>query len=41
VAECSEVGWFDPADLPADALPWLAHSLQVHLLQRVWLDEVF
>jgi 8-oxo-dGTP diphosphatase len=41
VSECSEVGWFDPGDLPADALPWLAHSLQVHLLQRVWLDEVF
>jgi 8-oxo-dGTP diphosphatase len=41
VSECSEVAWFDPAALPDDALPWLARSLRIHLLQRVWLDELF
>ena len=41
VSECSEVGWFDPQELPADALPWLGRSLEKHLLQRVWLDELF
>lgn len=39
LAECSEVGWHDPADLPADALPWLAHALRVHLVEGRWLDE--
>ena len=39
VQECSEVGWFDPADLPADALPWLGHALRTHLLDRTWLDD--
>jgi len=37
--ECSEVGWFDPSDLPADALPWLGHALRTHLLERQWLDD--
>ncbi|HEX8497260.1 MAG TPA: NUDIX domain-containing protein [Actinomycetales bacterium] len=40
VSECSEVGWFQPDALPADALPWLARSLDLHLLRRVWLDEL-
>lgn len=41
VSECSEVAWFDVRDLPDDALPWLARSLDVHLIQGVWLDEAF
>lgn len=41
VSECSEVGWFDPAELPQDSLPWLARTLDIHLMQRIWLDEVF
>ena len=41
VSECSEVAWFDVAALPTDALPWLAKTLDVHLTQRVWLDEVW
>ncbi len=40
VSECSEVAWFDPAALPADALPWLARSLDLLLVQQVWLDEL-
>jgi 8-oxo-dGTP diphosphatase len=40
VSECSEVAWFDPRDLPADALPWLARSLDLLLHQGVWLDDV-
>ena len=43
VSECSEVGWFDPFQLPADALPWLAGTLE-HQLKREagrgdWLSE--
>lgn len=41
VSECSEVAWYDPQALPDDALPWLANSLEKHLLHRVWLDELF
>ena len=40
VAECSEVGWFDPAHLPPDALPWLGPTLQTHLVQGQWLIEL-
>lgn len=40
VSECSEVGWFDPAALPADALPWLARSLDLLLVRATWLDEL-
>lgn len=32
VSECSEVGWFDPADLPPDALDWLGPTLRRHLV---------
>jgi 8-oxo-dGTP diphosphatase len=39
VSESSEVGWFDPAHLPDDALPWLAQSLRTHLLDGVWLAD--
>lgn len=39
VAECSEVGWFDPEQLPEDALPWLATSLRRHLLDGRWLGD--
>ena len=39
VAECDEVAWFDPTDLPADALPWLGHALRTHLVDRTWLDD--
>lgn len=39
VAECSQVGWFDPAAAPADALPWLGSALRVHLLDGVWLAD--
>ena len=41
VSECSEVAWFAVRDLPEDALPWLARTLDVHLTRGVWLDEVF
>jgi 8-oxo-dGTP diphosphatase len=37
--ECSEVAWFDPTALPDDALPWLAHALRTHLVDRTWLDD--
>jgi len=37
--ECSEVGWFDPAALPGDALPWLGHALRTHLIDGTWLDD--
>lgn len=33
VAECSEVGWFFPDDLPADALDWLGPVLRRFLVQ--------
>lgn len=39
VSECSEVGWFDPEDLPDDALPWLTAALRRHLLERRWLAD--
>lgn len=39
VAECSEVAWHDPADLPEDCLPWLAATLAQHLDPRAWLHE--
>ena len=32
VAECSEVGWFAPDDLPPDALAWLGPVLHTHLV---------
>lgn len=37
--ECSQVGWFAPDDLPADALPWLATALRTHLLEGRWLAD--
>ncbi|MGN6242462.1 MAG: GNAT family N-acetyltransferase [Motilibacteraceae bacterium] len=39
VAECSEVGWFDPAQLPGDALPWLGTALRHHLLDGRWMAD--
>lgn len=41
VSECSQVGWFDPAALPEDSLPWLAAALDRHLVRGIWLDELF
>lgn len=41
VSECDAVDWFDPTDLPPDVLPWLARSIDTHLLRRVWFDELF
>ncbi len=40
LSECSQVGWFDPAALPDDALPWLASALQRHLVDGQWLGDV-
>jgi 8-oxo-dGTP diphosphatase len=37
--QTSEVGWFDPAALPPDCLPWLPGVLAAHLLQGAWLSE--
>ncbi|KQX66537.1 NUDIX domain-containing protein [Angustibacter sp. Root456] len=39
VAECSQVGWFDPAAVPDGALPWLGSALRTHLLDGVWLSD--
>lgn len=39
VAECSEVGWFAPQALPADALPWLARAVRTHLVEGSWIDD--
>ena len=43
VSECSEVGWFDPFQLPPDALPWLADTLKRQLGRESgrgdWLSE--
>ena len=39
VSECSKVQWFDPTNLPADALPWLGRALDTHLVRREWLYE--
>jgi 8-oxo-dGTP diphosphatase len=43
VSECSEVGWFDPFDLPPDALPWLQATLKRQLsmitTRGEWLTE--
>lgn len=39
VSECSQVGWFDPAAVPGDALPWLESALRTHLLDGVWLAD--
>jgi 8-oxo-dGTP diphosphatase len=35
VSECSEVAWFDVRELPDDALPWLARTLDIHLTGRL------
>ncbi|MGI9092463.1 MAG: NUDIX domain-containing protein, partial [Mycobacteriales bacterium] len=40
VSECSQVAWFEPGDLPLDALPWLARTLRSHLLQGEWFTEM-
>lgn len=40
VSECSQVAWFDPTQLPHDALPWLERTLQTLVLHGIWLDEV-
>ena len=39
VSECSEVAWFGPDALPADALPWLADTLAHQLGGGAWLSE--
>ena len=36
----SEVGWFDPDELPGDALPWLPGVLDAHLRGGVRLSEM-
>ncbi len=41
VSECAEVEWFRPGELPEDALPWLAKTLDAHLVRGIWLDEIF
>jgi hypothetical protein len=37
--ETAEVGWFEPLDLPEDALPWLARALRLLVVDGVWLDD--
>ncbi|MFB9995297.1 NUDIX domain-containing protein [Deinococcus oregonensis] len=37
--QTSEVAWMNPADLPADSLPWLGGVLALHLLQGEMLSE--
>lgn len=39
LAGTSEVGWFAPQDLPADALPWLPPILEAHLHGGVRVSE--
>lgn len=39
VAECSEIGWHSPDDLPADSLDWLGEALRAHLGPGPWLQE--
>lgn len=39
VAECSEIGWHHPDDLPADSLAWLDEALHAHLDRGPWLHE--
>ncbi len=39
VAECSEVAWHSPDNLPAESLGWLAGALRIHLADGHWLDE--
>ena len=41
VSECSEVGWFLPAALPPDALPWLGKVMDAHLTRRTAFQEDF
>lgn len=37
----SELGWFEPGDLPADALPWLPAAIVAHWLEgRFWVETV-
>lgn len=35
----SELGWFDPASIPTDSLPWLAQALKNHLLDGQFFVE--
>ena len=35
----SELGWFDPENIPADALPWLPQALKNHLLDAQFFVE--
>lgn len=35
----SELGWFDPTNIPGDSLPWLAQALKNHLLDGLFYAE--
>lgn len=35
----SEIKWFDPQNIPADSLPWLARALRNHLLGGLFYVE--